>query len=119
MNIYQPYTYLLKFKPTGQVYYGVSYINHYRGKAHPSQLWNTYFSSSKYVKELIKIYGQEMFDVQVRKVFVCREDAIKWEHKVLKNLMQKTIQCGSIKVMVENNLYLNLVELSQMKPERK
>jgi hypothetical protein len=27
MNNYQPYTYLIRFKPTGQIYYGSSYAN--------------------------------------------------------------------------------------------
>ena len=44
-----PYFYRLYFKPTGQYYVGVQY-----GKnAHPDNLWNKYFTSSKVVKKLI------------------------------------------------------------------
>ncbi len=48
-----PYTYLIKFKPTGQVYYGVKYAS----RCNPDDLWIIYFTSSKYIKQLIKTYG--------------------------------------------------------------
>jgi len=47
VNIYQPYTYLIKFLPTGQVYYGSSYANNKHKVSNPEQLWITYFTSSK------------------------------------------------------------------------
>ena len=82
MNTYQPYTYLIKFKPTGQVYYGASYAN--KSKiANPSQLWTSYFTSSKIVKQLIVKYGIESFEFKVRQIFESAEQAIRWEHKVL------------------------------------
>jgi hypothetical protein len=82
MNNYQPYTYLIRFKPTGQIYYGSSYAN--KSKiANPSQLWTSYFTSSKIIKQLITEYGTDSFEVEVRQIFESPEQAINWEHKVL------------------------------------
>jgi hypothetical protein len=82
MNIYLPFTYVLTFKPTGQRYYGVRYAKN----AHPSQLWTTYFTSSKAIKTLIKDHGVEAFDVLVRRTFKSKESAVLWESKVLRRL---------------------------------
>ena len=86
MDIYQPYTYLLKFKPTGQTYYGSSYANNKSKVAHPTQLWVTYFTSSKVIKKLIEEYGADSFDVQIRKTFLTAKHTLIWEHKVLTRL---------------------------------
>jgi hypothetical protein len=77
----KPYTYLIKHKPTNTVYYGVRSAN----KEEPHKdLWNTYFTSSPKVKQLIEETGIESFEVKVRRVFKTKEDAIKWEAKVLR-----------------------------------
>ena len=83
MNIYQPYTYLIKFKPTGQFYYGTSYANSGKKVANPEQFWNTYFTSSSYIKDLVKEHGKDAFEFQVRKVFERADQALKCEKKVL------------------------------------
>lgn len=83
MNIYQPYTYLIKFKPTGQIYYGASYANSGKKIANPTQFWNTYFTSSSYIKKLVEEYGKDAFEYQVRKVFERADQALKCEKKVL------------------------------------
>lgn len=69
------YTYLLTHRPTGKRYYGV---RHAKG-CKPSDLWTTYFSSSKEVKKL----DPNDFEVEIRKVFDSREEAIAWETKVI------------------------------------
>lgn len=79
MSIYQPFTYLIKFIPTGQVYYGVRT----KQRCHPSELWTTYFTSSKTVHRLIEQYGVDSFEVSIRKCFESKQDAILWEHRVL------------------------------------
>lgn len=83
MHIYRPYTYLLKFKPTGQLYYGCSYANNKAKTAHPSQLWCSYFTSSKIIKRLIQEHGIESFEYQVRRTFKTAEAALLWEQKLL------------------------------------
>lgn len=76
----KPYTYLIKFIPTGQVYYGVRWAN----KVAPEDdLWKRYFTSSKYVKELIDEYGSEWFEYEIRRVFDDVDKARKWEEQVL------------------------------------
>ena len=84
MNIYQPYTYLIKFIPTGQVYYGSSFANNKWKVAHPSQLWTTYFTSSKIIKGLINEYGVDSFEVSIRRCFDSKEKTILWENRILK-----------------------------------
>lgn len=77
------YTYLIKNHTTNTFYYGVKY-----GKdADPKQFWIKYFTSSRYVKELIKQYGKDDFSFEIRKTgFTSRESALKWEHKVLRRM---------------------------------
>lgn len=76
----KPYTYIIKHKPTGRFYYG------YRGanklEAH-EDLWNKYYTSSPTVKSLIKHYGVDSFETEVRRTFESKEQAAKWERKVL------------------------------------
>lgn len=74
-----PYTYHLYNRVTDQHYYGVRYGE----GCHPSDLWVTYFSSSKHVKKLIKEHGIDSFDYEVRQVFDDPIEAIEWETKVL------------------------------------
>ena len=83
MNIYsnvRPYTYVIRFVPTGQVYYGMRSAN--RVPAH-EDLWCHYFTTSKIVKRLIKEYGKENFLFEVRRVFNTHDEASSWEKKVL------------------------------------
>lgn len=53
MSIYQPYFYIIGWTEHDMWYQGIQY-----GKnAHPSNLWNTYFTSSNYVKEFAAQHG--------------------------------------------------------------
>jgi hypothetical protein len=76
------YTYLIHHIPTNLKYYGVRYSL----KAKPEDLWKTYFTSSKKVKELIDEHGKESFIVEIRKLFDNPKDAFIWEQKVLRRL---------------------------------
>jgi hypothetical protein len=77
----KPYTYLIKHRPTGQVYYGVRSAN----KVDPHEdLWNKYYTSSPKVQRLIEETGKDSFDVEVRRVFETKEQAVAWETKVLR-----------------------------------
>ena len=83
LNIYMkdriPFTYLIYCKPTGQYYYGSRYGKH----CHPSQLWTTYYTSSKVVKQLILEHGEDAFDVKITRIFEQKEHAREWEHRFL------------------------------------
>lgn len=74
-----PYTYLLKFLPTGQYYYGVRFAEH----CYPSELFTTYFSSSRIIGRLIAEYGTSAFEFQIRRTFNNKISARDWEQKLL------------------------------------
>ena len=76
----KPYTYLIKHRPTGKVYYGFRSAN----KLDPHQdLWKHYFTSSPRVQQLIKETGVDSFDIEIRRVFESKEQASAWETRVL------------------------------------
>jgi hypothetical protein len=83
MNIYnKSYTYLIGWSNQNKYYYGVRYAN----KTNPDDdLWNSYFTSSKYVAEHRKLHGEPDI-IQIRKRFDDAESAIEWETKVLTRL---------------------------------
>jgi hypothetical protein len=82
-----PYTYLIKFKPTNQVYYGSRTAKH----CHPDEFFNPnyhkkyYTTSSKYVNALISQYGLDQFEFEIRKTFKDKISCLKWESKILKH----------------------------------
>ena len=77
-----PYTYIIYCKPTQQTYYGVRYAK----DCDPSDLWLSYFTSSSYVRELIKLYGKDAFIYEIRKTFTSSYVARLWEQKVLRRM---------------------------------
>ena len=79
MNIYQPFTYRITFRPTGQSYYGVRTKKH----CHPEELWQCYFTSSRRIQQLITEFGTSAFDFEIRKTFTTKAEARAWEHRVL------------------------------------
>lgn len=76
-----PYTYLVGWSKLDKWYYG----SQYGIKAHPDNLWKTYFTSSKSVKKLREEHGEPDI-IQIRKTFNCRYKALSWEFRVLKRL---------------------------------
>jgi hypothetical protein len=81
-----PYTYLIYCIPTDEFYYGARWAN----GCHPSDLWLTYFTSSKKVHQRIELFGKDSFEFQVRKTFETGIKARKWEDTVLRRM--KVIQ---------------------------
>jgi hypothetical protein len=84
MNNITPYTYLIKFKPTGQVYYGLRFKNVRLNRTPEDDLMHYYTTSSDQINSLLKEHGLEAFDWEVRKTFKTQEDAMLWESKVLR-----------------------------------
>ena len=77
----QPYTYLLGWSNLNTYYYGVRYAE----KCRPSELLETYFTSSKHVEEFIEQNG--LPDIKlIRKTFENKTAARLWENKVLKRM---------------------------------
>ena len=82
MSIYnQPYTYVIGWTRLNKYYYGVRYAK----KCNPSDLWVSYFTSSKFVKRLREKEGEPDIK-QIRKIFTDTKSAILWEAKVLRRL---------------------------------
>lgn len=107
----QSYTYLIKFIPTGQLYYGVRWGN----KVAPEEdLWKKYFTSSKYIKKLINDYGSDCFDYQIRRVFNNKNKARLWEETVLKRM--KVVEKDVWLNKTDNHSILNNIDsLNKMK----
>lgn len=78
------YTYHIGWSQTNKHYYGV------RGTLlNPiDDLWIKYFTSSKYVREYRKEYGEPDI-IEIRKLFIDRVSALEWEHKVLVRMHTK------------------------------
>lgn len=76
------YTYLIGWKKLNKFYYGVRYSK----KCNPNDLWKTYFTSSKFVKQFFEINGQPDV-IQIRRCFGHDHKKAKdWENKVLRRL---------------------------------
>jgi len=82
-----PFTYRIVHIKTGQWYYGVRFAKN----CHPSDLWTTYFTSSKTVKTIIQNEGSNSFTFEIRKVFSCSESAKRWEARVLQKIINWSI----------------------------
>lgn len=92
MNIYIPFTYLIGWSELNLWYYGVRY----KTNCEPSDLWTKYFTSSGEVRNLRESAGEPDV-IQIRKTFNTAEEAVKFEHKVLRRLNA-----------VQNKKWLNL-----------
>lgn len=74
----KPYTYLIGWTKHDKYYYGVQYA----AKAHPDNLWKTYFTSSSVVKQFRTEFGEPDI-IQVRRTFDDPLKAKLWEDRVL------------------------------------
>lgn len=81
---YKPYAYLIGWSKLNIWYYGAEYGQKTK-IANPSNLWTTYFTSSKEVQITIEYCGNPDV-IEIRKVFSDRNKCILWEHKVLRRL---------------------------------
>lgn len=97
-----PYIYLLHNKITNQVYYGCRYAKN----CHPDDLWTKYFTSSKYVKELISLYGKDSFEFEIRKTFNSQNESRQWEHRVLRRMK-----------VIKDTRFLNQTDNISISPE--
>lgn len=79
-KICTPYVYIVKFKPTGQLYIGSRTAKN----CHPRDLWVKYFTSSVHVKKLLNEHGSHSFSVRIIKVFSDRLEARQYESTILK-----------------------------------
>ena len=84
INEIKPYTYLVKFKPTGKVYYGSRCQNYTKFNRTPvDDFWNHYTTSSENINNLIEEHGKDAFEYEIRRTFNSVEDMANWETRVL------------------------------------
>jgi hypothetical protein len=84
INEIKPYTYLVKFKLTGKVYYGSRCQNYTKFNRTPAEdFWNHYTTSSENINNLIEEHGKDAFEYEIRRTFNSIEDMANWETKVL------------------------------------
>jgi hypothetical protein len=76
-----PYTYLIGWPVLNKWYYGVRYAKN----CQPDDLWISYKTSSKFVKNFVTEHGDPTI-IEVRKTFQSISEAQQWESKVLKRL---------------------------------
>ncbi len=81
-----PFTYVVTHVATGRRYYGAKYSK----GCEPPDLWVTYFTSSRVIRDLVKTEGREAFQVEVRKIFTSVGDCLSWELGVLRRLKVDT-----------------------------
>lgn len=75
------YTYLIGWSQPKKFYYGVRFS----AKAQVSDLWKTYFTSSKKVSKFREENGEPNI-IQIRKIFQTKQKALDWEAKVLRRM---------------------------------
>lgn len=75
------YCYLIGWSTLNVFYYGVRYSK----TAKPIDLWESYFTSSKYVSKFVEEHGDPDI-VEIRKEFDCKERALRWESTVLRRM---------------------------------
>ena len=76
-----PFTYYVAWTKLDKHYYGVKYAI----GCNPSDLWTTYFTSSKLVEQYRLEHGEPDI-IEVRKTFDNSLDAVTWEKNVLMKL---------------------------------
>lgn len=75
------YAYLIGWSKHNKYYYGIRYAK----DCQPSDLWETYFTSSKYVSDFREQFGEPDI-TQIRKTFSEENQCREWEHKVLRRM---------------------------------
>jgi hypothetical protein len=80
----KPYTYLVKHKTTGKVYYGSRCQNSTKFNRTPAEdFWNHYTTSSENINAIIEQEGKDAFDYEIRRTFNTVEEMANWETRVL------------------------------------
>ena len=84
INEVKPYTYLVKHKATGKVYYGSRCQNFTKFNRTPLEdFWNYYTTSSENINNIIKNEGKDAFEYEIRRTFNSIEEMASWENRVL------------------------------------
>lgn len=81
--MYCPYVYLLKYKPTKQLYIGAEY-SILNKVANPSNFWNIYFTSSNVIQNLRESSNDQTdWSFRILKTFSTEKETIEFEQYLL------------------------------------
>lgn len=83
------YFYVIEFLETGQYYAGSRYTKKLTEANINNDLWKRYFTSSKIIKMLVKIFGKDAFTIKKIKIFYNQHGAKNYESKFLKRIDAK------------------------------
>lgn len=78
MSIYIPFTYIIGWSQHKKFYYGAKYAQ----GCQPSDLWESYFTSSYYVKYFKEEFGEPDI-IRIHRTFTNAEDCVQFENKYL------------------------------------
>lgn len=84
MNIYIPFTYIIGWSKHKKFYYGAKYAQ----GCQPSDLWESYFTSSEYVKEFRKKFGEPDI-IKIHKIFDDKDSCVMFETQYLSRIDAK------------------------------
>jgi hypothetical protein len=84
MNIYIPFTYIISWSNHKKFYYGTKYAQ----GCQPSDLWESYFTSSEYVEDFRKENGEPDI-IRIHRTFIDAESCVAFEHKYLTKIDAK------------------------------
>lgn len=91
MDIYIPFTYIIGWSEHKKFYYGAKYAQN----CQPSDLWSTYFTSSKVVNKFRKEYGEPDI-IKIHRTFTDSTSCLLFEHRYLSKIDAR-----------QNELFLN------------
>lgn len=91
MDIYIPFTYIIGWSNHKKFYYGAKYAQ----GCQPSDLWESYFTSSQYVEEFRKENGEPDI-IKIHRTFSDADSCVLFEHNYLTKIDAKN-----------NDLFLN------------
>lgn len=84
MNIYIPFTYIIGWTKHKKFYYGAKYSQ----GCQPSDLWQSYFTSSKYVKEFREQNGEPDI-IKIHRTFSNKDSCVEFENQYLTTIDAK------------------------------
>lgn len=87
MNIYIPFTYIIGWSEHKKFYYGAKYAQ----GCQPSDLWESYFTSSDYVKSFREEFGEPDI-IKIHKTFIDKDSCVAFETQYLTKIDAKNHQ---------------------------
>lgn len=84
MDIYIPFTYIIGWSKHKKFYYGSKYAQ----GCQPADLWESYFTSSEYVKDFRKENGEPDI-IRIHRTFSDKDSCVAFEHKYLTKIDAK------------------------------